>query len=749
MPDTSPHEDDTSQHLADVETQTTLSTRRLELLRRAALSFGASLNLEEVVHSLLEEAQSILDAGSWSVWLLDETGTALTCWQAQGPAGDVLRGYQIAVDRGVVGWAVRNNTCVYVKNLRCDPRRDDRIAARSQMPALSLICCPLSVGPRETGTAATIGTINLASDRIDGFDDSDVALVEALSASAATAIRNARRYEQSQREIARRQLVEGALRESESHYRTLVETSPDSIFLLSLDGKILMCNHRTLALHGYERPTDVLGKSFLSLVAPEIRAEAQDVFHHVLQGHTLRSHELTLVRSDGTPFSGELGAALTADSRGEPAGIVAFARDISDRKEAEAAVRRHNLELRVLNDIATRISQSHDLKHLLEDALDMTLDTLDIDTGWVVLFDPDRGSLVSTEIEIHRGLLSKSEIAERCESLLHQLVERACATRQPVSLRSVELFELYAGASAPCQVVAIPLVAQDQVGGVMAVAGLRHRHPRNISFRQVQLLAAIGHQISVAVDTARLTREASEVEMLRQLDQMRADLMANFSHDLRSPLGLIKMTCSTLLRDDIDLDPGTQKDFLSDIIAQTNRLSRLVDGILDLGKLEAGQLVLDRIPMDLGTLMQQLFDDAQQQIPSRQFTLDLPEDPLTVIADSVRIDQVLYNLLDNAVKYSPRGGPIDIRGYRKRNRVLFSISDSGIGIPEDQLDLIFERFYRVQGEATEHISGTGLGLTTCRGIVRAHGGRIWATSTLGVGTTFTFSLPAAPDVPEA
>jgi len=748
MPETQPDRDDTNQHLGNVETQPTLNTRKLELLRRAALSFGASLNLEDVIRSVLEEAQAILAAESWSVWLLDDAGTTFTCLQAQGPAGDVLRGYQIALGRGVESCVVRTNASVYVKDLKNDPRHDERIAVRNQIQAASLICCPLSVGSRRTGTVITIGTLTVVSSTIDGFNDEDVTLVEALAASAATAVYNARLHERSQQELERRRLVEGALRESESHYRTLVETSPDSVFVLSLDGKIVQCNHRMLALHGYVRSTDVLSKSFLTLVAPENRPDALDVFNQVLLGHTLRNQELTLIRSDGTPFAGELGAALTADSRGEPAGVVVFARDISDRKEAEAAVRRHNLELRVLNDIAIHISRSHDLKHLLESALDKALDALDIDTGWIALFDPDVGNLPNARIKIRRGSLSGNKIVKRSRSLLRRLVERACSTRQPVILRSVELFELYAGASAPCPVVAIPLVARDQVVGALAVAGLRHRHPRNISFRQVQLLTAIGHQISVAVDTARLTQEAAEVDMLRQLDQMRADLLASFSHDLRSPLGLIKMTCSTLLRDDIDLDPATQKDFLNDVIAQTDRLSRLVDGILDLGKLEAGELVLDRIPMDLSTLIQQLFDEAQQQIPSHRATLNLPEEPLMVNADPVRIDQVLHNLLDNAVKYSPGGGPIDIRGSRKRNKVLFSISDSGIGIPEDQIDLIFERFYRVKGKATEHISGTGLGLPTCRGIIEAHGGRIWATSTFGVGSTFTFSLPAAPDPTE-
>jgi len=118
MPETQPDRDDTNQHLGNVETQPTLNTRKLELLRRAALSFGASLNLEDVIRSVLEEAQAILAAESWSVWLLDDAGTTFTCLQAQGPAGDVLRGYQIALGRGVESCVVRTNASVYAQSSR-------------------------------------------------------------------------------------------------------------------------------------------------------------------------------------------------------------------------------------------------------------------------------------------------------------------------------------------------------------------------------------------------------------------------------------------------------------------------------------------------------------------------------------------------------------------------------------------------------------------------------------------------------
>jgi signal transduction histidine kinase len=131
----------------------------------------------------------------------------------------------------------------------------------------------------------------------------------------------------------------------------------------------------------------------------------------------------------------------------------------------------------------------------------------------------------------------------------------------------------------------------------------------------------------------------------------------------------------------------------------------------------------------------------QFQRPPHHLTLDFPDHPLMVHVDRKRIEQVLRNLLSNAIKYSPQGGTITIQGRGDLSQALIWVRDEGLGIPEQDLERVFERFYRVESADTQSISGVGLGLAVCRGIIKAHGGRIWAESTLGQGSTFYFTLP--------
>ena len=190
-----------------------LTEQRLELLRHAALSFGASLDLAEVLSEVLREAQAVLAAGSWAVWLLESDGSILTCWRASAPRSDGLEGYQVTVDRGILGQAVRDGMVIYSPDLHSDPRYDREIGAHAEIPPAALICCPLVVGSRETETYATIGAVSVVSDRVCAFKPEDVAVVCALTASAATAIHNARLYDQAQQELTRRRQVEDALRQ--------------------------------------------------------------------------------------------------------------------------------------------------------------------------------------------------------------------------------------------------------------------------------------------------------------------------------------------------------------------------------------------------------------------------------------------------------------------------------------------------------------------------------------------------------
>jgi K+-sensing histidine kinase KdpD len=288
----------------------------------------------------------------------------------------------------------------------------------------------------------------------------------------------------------------------------------------------------------------------------------------------------------------------------------------------------------------------------------------------------------------------------------------------------------------------VPIKSHDRVLGVL---GVFSRQPRTLSPLKVQILVSVGHQIGVALENVQLAQTATEMEMCRELDRMRAELVANVSHELRTPLGLIKLACSTLQRQDLDLDRETQMEFLRDISEETDKLDKIVSNLLNLSRAENGWLSLDKSPVDVSRLVGEVVGDMKAQFPTRQFVDDLPATPLGLTADRERLEQVLRNLLSNAVKYSPEGGPVSIRGQGDKQKIVISVTDHGIGIAPEHLEAVFDRFYRVENEVTQRVRGAGLGLAVCRDIVEAHGGRIWLESALGKWTTSYLELPVEPD----
>jgi signal transduction histidine kinase len=259
-----------------------------------------------------------------------------------------------------------------------------------------------------------------------------------------------------------------------------------------------------------------------------------------------------------------------------------------------------------------------------------------------------------------------------------------------------------------------------------------------------QLLAAIGHQMGVAIENAQLAQEATEVEILREVDHFRSELIANVSHELRTPLGLISIFCTSLLMDDVTFDRDTQLEFLQGIEKQAGKLEGIVENLLDMERMESERLCLDKRPTDLAQIAHDLSRSFAEQYPNHTLTYHFSTEPFVVSVDPKRIEQVLRNLLSNALKYSPEGGEIRVEGRRDARQAVLQVSDSGIGIPAEEQARIFERFYRVDNELTRRVGGVGLGLAVCQGIVEAHGGRIWVESALGEGTTVYFSLPVDP-----
>jgi signal transduction histidine kinase len=231
----------------------------------------------------------------------------------------------------------------------------------------------------------------------------------------------------------------------------------------------------------------------------------------------------------------------------------------------------------------------------------------------------------------------------------------------------------------------------------------------------------------------RMSRE------LENLETSRRELVANVSHELKTPITAIRAHLENLL-DGVE-EPDTET--LQVMLSQSERLGRLVEQLLDLSKLESGDVPLRRERVSLAPLVSQVMSEIEVASADRDVNVssDLPDDLPPVEADSERVHQVIFNLVDNAVRFTPEGGEVRIEAHRHNGSIEVRVADTGVGIPPEALPRLFERFYRVDPARARGDGGTGIGLAIARSVVEAHGGTIRAESEPGLGSTFTFDLP--------
>jgi len=227
---------------------------------------------------------------------------------------------------------------------------------------------------------------------------------------------------------------------------------------------------------------------------------------------------------------------------------------------------------------------------------------------------------------------------------------------------------------------------------------------------------------------------------LQRTDALRTALLSSVSHDLRTPLASIKAAASSLLQEDVQWDDEARRSFALTIEHEADRLNRLVANLLDMSRIEGGALKPEKEWYPMQALIQDVLKRMQPLLQGREVRTSLPDDLPLVKVDYLQIDQVVTNLLENAVRYTPRGSPIDISVEVKDGQMLVSVADRGPGIPPADLERIFDKFYRVLRNQRD-TRGSGLGLAVCRGLVEAHGGRIWAENREGGGAIFRFTLP--------
>jgi len=258
--------------------------------------------------------------------------------------------------------------------------------------------------------------------------------------------------------------------------------------------------------------------------------------------------------------------------------------------------------------------------------------------------------------------------------------------------------------------------------------------PGQINFAQL-----VAEHVEKLLERQQLVERVAALEAERRLDRLQEQFVSTVSHELRSPLGFIKGYATTLLRDDTEWDLQTRREFLTIIDEESDRLTEIIDNILDSSRLQSGTLPMDFQEVRLAKVL----GDFVKRMIAGDFELDIQMDfegsSNTIDADPARLVQVLDNLLNNAAKYAP-GSVVTLSLDWEAERAHIMVRDTGPGIPEEHLEDIFKRFYRLP-EHRDNASGTGLGLYICHQIIRAHGGNIFAESALGEGTAVHITLP--------
>lgn len=284
----------------------------------------------------------------------------------------------------------------------------------------------------------------------------------------------------------------------------------------------------------------------------------------------------------------------------------------------------------------------------------------------------------------------------------------------------------------------VSITSDAGTAGIMSLV-----HPasaRELTAAEDRLLSAVATQIALAVERRRLRQEATDTEILRRSDELKTALLNAVSHDLKTPLVSIMASSGALLQREVVWSDQERHDFVEAIDQEVRRLNRLVGNLLDLSRIESGYVRPDKGWYDLGFLVDEVLGRLRWLTAGHQVEVDIPDNLPPIPLGYTEIDQVLSNLIENAVKYSTPGTEIDITAEKQGGEVKVVVADRGPGIPDSAMTQLFEPFFRVP-HGTSGPRGTGVGLAVAKGLVRAHGGRIWAENRRAGGAAFVFTLP--------
>ena len=536
----------------------------------------------------------------------------------------------------------------------------------------------------------------------------------------------------------RQPTIEAPAEPQHEQFQTLLEGCPDGI-LVHRGGVVLYANPASARLWGTDRPSELVGRSVLDLVNRESREAVKGRIEALQRGEPFGVLEQQITRSNGVVVDVESSAAVITWN-GESA-VEAVVRDITERKRKERDLLQlqerlaaEAIDMGWIHELSLRLSSHLDLQWVLREVLAGVVTLQGANAGVLMLFDREGQDLYTVaSLGLSDQYLDQVGRVPVGAGACGAAIER----RGSVVVNDVEADPLFAPYRDAARtggyraVYSCPFFSRS--GEALGTIATYFRDRRSPSEREIALVERYAQQAVQFIENARL------YEQTQQALEARDEVLAIVSHDLRNPVGMIS-TCADLLMDE-SYPPDKRRRQVEIIKRSADRMNRLIEDLLDVSVIEAGRLSLEREVLDTVSLAREACETIEQIAGRKALRSEcsIPDSLPALHADRDRLLQVLGNLIGNAVKFTAEGGLVGLRVAAHHNEVEFVVADTGPGIPEAHREHIFNRYWQAKHTAR---TGAGLGLAIAKGIVEAHGGRIWVESEVGRGSSFHFALPA-------